>query len=120
MTDAAPATAAAPRAKRPRLTFMLHTPGTFEALGKFQSSDARYAALKCASRGHKDILLRQTNTRLVYQYEGQIIDLETPKEVFRGDKTKPILYHKKPAVKFVKKFLYTGDAAIKDEEEATA
>lgn len=98
----------------------MHTPGTFEALGKFQSSDARYAALKCASRGHKDILLRQTNTRLVYEYTGQVIDLDKPKEVFRGDKSKPILYYKKPAVKFVKKFLYSGDASIKDDEEATA
>lgn len=119
MTDASPAPTPVARAKNPRLTFMLHSKSTFEALGKFQSTDARYAALKCASRGHKEILLRQTNTRLVYEYTGQIIDLDEPKIVVRGG-GRPIAYTKKPAVKFVQKYLYTGDAAIKDDDEEKA
>jgi hypothetical protein len=96
------------RNKRPRVTFMLHAPGTFENLGKFQSSDARYAALKCASRGHKNILLRKTNTSEISEYTGEVQDLPEPKHITRGDPPRTITYSKKPVVKFVKKFMYTG------------
>lgn len=108
------------RTKRPRLTFMLHAPDTYESLGKFQSSDARYAALKCASRGHKQILLRQTNTRTIVEYEGSVQDLDTPKEIVRGDPPRVIRYTKKPVVRFSKKYVYTGPTAHLDDAEGDA
>lgn len=111
--------ARAPRTRRERVTFMLHKPGTYESLGKFQSSDPRYAALKCSSRGHTKILLRQTNTRLIYEYDGKVVDLETPKEITRGDPPRTITYTKKPTVKFVRKYVYEGSFAL-DEGEAQA
>lgn len=96
---------------------MLHKPDTLEALGKFQSSDARYAALKCASREHSRILLRQTNTRLMYEYEGKIVDLDTPKEISRGDPPRVIRYTKKPVVRFVRKYLLPSDVAAGNDDD---
>jgi hypothetical protein len=95
---------------------MLHAPGTYESLGKFQSSDARYAALKCASRGHKTILLRKTNSSQIVEYEGSVQDLEVPKEITRGDPPRTIRYTKKPVVKFVKKYVYAGPTTHLDED----
>lgn len=94
---------------------MLHHPETFASLGKFQSTDWRYSALKVASRGHKKILLRKTNSKVVYEYNGSVVDLEEPQIVKRGERE--IQYSKKPVVKFVRKFVYEG--AIPEEEEET-
>jgi hypothetical protein len=91
----------------------------FELFCRYQSSDFRYAALKVASRGHKDIHLRKTNTKQVYQFEGTVVTLDDPQTIMRGDRA--ITYSKKPSVKLVKKYIYTGvieDSA--DEEDATA
>jgi len=116
MTDTnAPATPApdapapkAARVQKPKLTFMLHKPGTFESLGKYVSTDYRYAALKVASRGKENpILLRKTNTKLVYEFTGNVVELDTPQVVSRGERT--ITYSKKPVVKFIRKFTYEGD-----------
>lgn len=118
MADPAPApAAAAPRTKKPKSTFMLHDPVDFHPLGKFISTDYRYAALKTASRGVTKILLRKTNTKTIREFEGRIITLDTPKEIVRGNRT--IVYAKKPAVKFVRTFLYAGPA-IDDSEDAAA
>lgn len=102
----APSGVSKKRAARPRSCFMLHAPETFVPLGKFQSSDARYAALKAASRGHTDILLRQTNTRIISQYEGKVQTLDQPHVTVRQGRE--IVYTKKPVVKFVKKFPFEG------------
>lgn len=88
-------------------TFMLHDPATFACLGKFKSTDFRYAALKAASRGYKDIRLRITDTKLVYQYDGDIATLDKPQVVKRGERE--IIYTKKPSVKFSKKYIYSGE-----------
>ena len=104
------------RTSRPRVTFMLHKPDTFVPLGKFQSSDARYAALKAASRGHTDILLRQTNTRIISQYEGRVQTLDQPHVTVRQGRE--IIYTKKPCVKFVRKFPFTGQV-VEDVELPT-
>lgn len=106
-------TPAAPKAKKVKKTFMLHKPGTYENLGKFVSTDFRYAALKAASRGHEDILLRITNTKLVYQYKGEVVKLDKPQVVKRGERT--ITYSMKPTVKFLKKFIYEGEVNDGDE-----
>lgn len=93
-------------------TFMLHDPKDLSSLGKYQSTDFRYAALKVASRGHKSILLRKTNTKEIREFTGDVVALDTPKEIHRGDRV--IKYTKKPVVKFVKKWVYQG--AINEDE----
>lgn len=113
---AAPAPApAAGRVKKPKSTFMLHDPKDLSSLGKYQSTDYRYAALKVASRGHKHILLRKTNTKEVREFTGDVVALDNPKEIHRGDRV--IKYTKKPVVKFVKKWVYQGDINDGPEEQ---
>lgn len=103
--------------RKPKRTFMLHdhpTEKNFESLGKYVSTDARYSALKAASKGFKDIYLRPTNTKIVYHYTGDIVELDTPQVVTRGERQ--ITYTKKPAVKFQKKFVFTGDVLRFDDD----
>ena len=116
--SAADATQPKAKAKAPRArhTFMLHDPSDYSPLGKYVSTDYRYAALKVASRGHERILLRRTNTREIREYVGKITPLETPKQITRGDPPRTISYSKKPSVTFVKKYVY-GAALPADEAE---
>jgi hypothetical protein len=86
-------------------TFMLHSVTDMTALGRFISTDWRYAALKAASRGHTKILLRQTGTREVREFDGNRIAID-PKEITRGGRT--ITYTHRPQVKFNKKYMYSG------------
>jgi hypothetical protein len=104
------------KAAREKHTFMLHDPENMTSLGKYVSTDYRYAALKVASRGHTDILLRRTNTKEIRRFRGDILTLDKPQEIKRGDRT--IVYSKKPIVKFINKWLYS-DAEL-DEESAPA
>ena len=118
--------AAAPSEKAPtqpaarkaaaKFTFMLHEPSDMSSLGKYVSTDYRYAALKVASRGHTRILLRKTNTKEIREFLGEVVPLDTPKEIHRGDRV--IRYHKKPTVKFVKRWVYAGP--VPDDEESPA
>lgn len=112
-TATAAAAAAAPKEKKPKSTFMLHDPKDLSSLGKYQSTDFRYAALKVASRGHKTILLRKTNTREIREFSGDVVALDQPKEIHRGDRV--IKYTRKPVVKFVKKWVFQGE--VPDDEE---
>lgn len=104
--------------KKPKVTFMLHDPADMASLGKYVSTDYRYAALKVASRGHKRILLRKTNTKEVREFVGDVTALDTPKEIHRGDRV--ISYNKKPTVKFVRKFTFDGRLPEEEEEEQAA
>lgn len=97
----------AEKVKKPVRTFMLHKPDTLEQIGKFSSTDYRYAALKAATRGHTDIWLRETNTKIIYVYTGRRVDLENPQEIRRGNQV--IVFKSKPEVKFVKKQPFGGD-----------
>lgn len=99
---------------KPKSTFMLHDPNDLSSLGKYQSTDFRYAALKVASRGHKKILLRKTNTKEIREFNGDVVALDQPKEINRGDRV--IKYTKKPVVKFVKKWVYQGPLEDDTEE----
>ena len=110
---AAPAPAKPKAAPKPKATFMLHDPKDLSSLGKYQSTDFRYAALKVASRGHKQILLRKTNTKEIREFTGDVVALDQPKEIHRGDRV--IKYSKKPVVKFVKKWVYQG--AVDDDTD---
>lgn len=107
---------------------MLHEPRTLQALCKCQSTDFRYAALKCASRrdklppscsnedGSTKILLRRTNSKVLREYTGNVITLDTPQQVVRDGRT--ITYTKKPQVKFMKS--WTWDDALHDLKEDDA
>lgn len=53
------------------------------------------------------ILLRKTNSKLVYEFTGEVVKLDKPQVVMRGERE--ISYSKKPVVKFVRKFMYEGD-----------
>ena len=92
--------------RKARATFMLHSPEDMSSLGKYVSTDYRYAALKVASRGHKRILLRRTNTKEIREFLGDVVTLTEPKRIHRGDRV--IEYHKRPTVKFVKNWVYAG------------
>lgn len=89
---------------------MLHDPANLSPLGKYQSTAYRYAALKAASRGFTDILLRKTNTKEIYVYKGSVVELEQPKVIER--RGREIQYTKKPVVSFVRKFLYEGTTEL--------
>lgn len=104
--------------KKPKATFMLHDPKDMSSLGKYSSTDFRYAALKVASRGYKHILLRKTNTKEIREFTGDIVNLDKPKEIHRGDRV--ITYSKKPVVKFVKKWTYQGSLEDMGEESPVA
>jgi len=91
------------RVSRKKKTYMLHHPEKFTCLGKYVSTTPRLAALKAASRKHTDILLRETNTRIMHRYEGGLKPLETPQVVKRGDQT--VTYTNKPYVKTVGSFM---------------
>lgn len=84
---------------------MLHDPSSMAPLGKFVSTDYRYAALKAASRGHTKILLRQTGTREVRAFDGMKAAIE-PKSIVRGGRT--VTYTHQPKVKFVRSFTFDG------------
>ena len=103
--DAVP-TAVSEKKKHPKFTFMLHDSSDMSSLGKYVSTDYRYAALKVASRGHTRILLRKTNSREIREFVGEVVTLDVPKEIHRGDRV--IKYFKKPTVKFVKRWVYSG------------
>ena len=113
----APAQAPAQKAAREKFTFMLHNPTDMTSEGKYCSSDYRYAALKCASKGVTDILLRKTNTKEIREFKGQIVDLPEPKQINRGDRV--ISYTRKPTVKFVRKWLYEGPEVQQEGSTST-
>lgn len=107
VTDATPADKP-PRVKKPKHTYMLHNPDDMTSLGKYVSTDYRYAALKVASRGHRRILLRRTNSKEIREFEGEVVPLDKPKIIHRAGASKPIEYHRKPSVKFVKAWTFAG------------
>jgi len=91
---------------------MLHDPKDYSCLGKYVSNAPRLAALKAASRKHTDILLRETNTKIVHRYEGGIRPLDTPQKVTRGNPPVTVEYTAKPYVKRVgKPFIMDVDTA---------
>jgi hypothetical protein len=95
---------------------MLHDPANMSSLGKYVSTDYRYAALKVASRGHKRILLRKTNSKEVREFVGDVVPLETPKQISRGNRV--ISYNKKPTVRYVRKFVFSGNLPEDETEGA--
>ena len=102
------------RVKRQREVYMLHDPVDFSCKGRFTSTGPRFAAQKAATRGFKKIYLRKTNTKKVYVYDGDIVTLESPQVVQRGDQT--ITYKKKSVIKAARKpFIYEGTLPEDDD-----
>ena len=94
------------KAKTKTQVWMLHDPETMASAGKYNSATHRNAALKAATKGFKTILLRETNTKEVQEYEGSTVPLSEPKRIPRGDRE--IVYTKKPAVKFIRSYEFAG------------
>lgn len=122
-----------PRSKKEKKTFTSHCPESFRVINRVQASEFRYAALKCVTNQNKllkkeqlpsgclmpdgrfRILLRQTNTRLIREYVGEICELENPQVVQRQGRE--IKYTKKPKVSFVRSFIFDGSTPMAEEEE---
>lgn len=102
--------------RKPKFTFMLHDPNNMSSLGKYVATDYRYAALKAATRGHTKIMLRKTNSKTVHEFNGQVVTLDTPKQISRGDRT--ISYNKKPKVERVRVFDFDGALPEDETDEA--
>jgi len=102
------------RPKKARKTYMLHDAKTMKAIGRFSSTSPRSAAQKAASRGFEKILLRETGTRVIHEYEGAIVSIDPPKVVKRGDAT--VTFKKKSTVKAISKTVWNG--AMPDDSAA--
>jgi hypothetical protein len=103
--------------KRPKFTFMLHDPEDMTSLGKFVSTDFRYAALKVASRGHTNIVLRKTNSKECREFRGDVLSLDEPQQIRRGERV--IVYKVKPIVKFLRKWVWEqADDAVPEPAAA--
>ena len=124
-------------AAKVKKSFTSHDPDSFRVLNRVQASEFRYAALKCVTNQNKlknkgelppgcllpdgrfRILLRQTNTRVIREYVGEICELENPQVVLRDGRE--IRYTKKPKVSFVRSYIYSGSTEnlhdIQDDKE---
>ena len=107
-------TAAAAPAKK-KFCYMLHDPATMAFAGKYNSASHRYAALKAATKGVENILLRQTNTKVVHKYQGSTEPLDKPRIVKRKDRE--IGYSKKPKAVYLGHFDYDGKLPDEDNKE---
>jgi hypothetical protein len=116
--------------KKQKFTFMLHDCKTMEAIGKLVSVDYRYGALKACSRINKlpesckgeeestcRIWLRRTNTKIIREYIGKVVTLDTPQVVVRQNRE--IVYTKRPSVKFVKSWVWEDTPVPSEEEESS-
>ena len=101
------------RSIRKRRVYMLHDPTSMKAVGKFVSNAPRSAAMKAASRGFKDIRLRETGTRVIHAYKGDIVPINPPKVVQRGQST--VAFSKKSVVKFEGKTSWKGEDPPEEE-----
>jgi hypothetical protein len=117
--------------KKQKFTFMLHDCKTMEAIGKLVSVDYRYGALKACSRINKlpesckgeeenscRIWLRRTNTKIIREYIGKVVTLETPQVVVRQNRE--IVYTKRPQVKYVKQWVWEDTPVSTEEEEESS
>lgn len=97
--------------------FMLHCPKDMHPIGKYMSNTCRQAALKAASNGHTEVVLRQTGTKICKLFSCKINLLDEPKKIRRGDKE--ITYSKIPEAKWKKTFTIEDFKLPAGEEEET-
>ena len=99
--------------KSTKKAFMLHNAGDMVPVGKYMSNTFRQAALKAASNGHSNVILRQTGTKICKQFTCQIKVLDKPKVIMRGNKE--IKYANIPQAKWIRSF--TMDAVDESEPQ---
>lgn len=95
-------------------TFMLHDPKDMSKAGQYTARTPAEAAKKAANKGHVEILLRETGTRVVQVFSGSKKPLARPHVVerkTRDGKTARISYTHAPTAKFERKFVWAGGAA---------
>ena len=95
--------------KREKRTFSLLDPEDHSTvIGKFTSHGYREAALKAASRGHKNIVLRAADVQdKIRTFSGEIVTLTDPKVVQKANRT--ITFNKRPSVKYLQTIKLGGD-----------
>jgi hypothetical protein len=72
-----------------------------KSLGTFTGASPGIAAKKAATKGHKDIILRETGVHdRVRLYKGSVEKIDPPKEVTIANK--PVLINKQSKATFVK------------------
>lgn len=113
MADTEPVKPTPVKKERVKYSYMLHHPDDLSQIGKYKSVDYRYAALKAVSRwyrkGLRRYLLRQTNTRNVMEFAGELTPLDKPKEIKRAGLEGSIKYFYKPEATFVKAWTLDRD-----------
>lgn len=127
-TSEKPAVTKKPKVKH---TFMLHDPISLEPIAKMTSADPRYCALKVASRmaklpesckgdeeGTVKIWLRKTNTKVLREYTGTTITLDTPQKIVRAGRE--IVYTRRPSVRFVKTWVWGQEVPQEEAAEQAA
>jgi hypothetical protein len=81
-----------------------------KALGTFTGASPGIAAKKAATKGHKDIILRETGVHdRVRLYKGVVEKVDPPKEVLIAGK--PVLISKESKATFVKVQMKDGKKA---------
>jgi hypothetical protein len=71
-----------------------------KALGTFVGATPGVAAKKAATKGHVDIILRETGEDKRRIYKGEVKKIDPPKQVMIAGK--PVLISKQSVAKFVK------------------
>lgn len=111
MDPTAPPPVPAPaKRSRPKHTFMLHDPESAAPAHKFTAPGFREAAMKAASKGLTVIHLRKCGTSEIREYAGSVVEIDPPILVTRRGVDRPIKYHRKPAVRYVRTFLMGSTA----------
>ncbi len=80
--------------------FVLHDKKLRRKTTKYVSTTAKGAALKAASKGYKDIILREVGTDVFLFFKGSRVKLDVPKKVKIGKEL--VVFKHKPKVVFKK------------------
>ena len=104
---------------RPKKCYMLHHPETLENWGRYVSSGGcKYSSLKAVSRNPdlKQYYLRETGTRLMKVFEGELVPIDPPQVAVRNGRT--ITYAHRPRSRFIRSFVYHGDVCDDTDKDA--
>jgi len=84
-----------------------------KAIGTFTGASPGIAARKAATKGHADIILRETGVHdRVRLYKGSVEKVDPPKEVMIGGK--PVLITKESKAKFIRVEMKEGKKPAKE------
>lgn len=105
-----------PKKVSTKKAFMLHSSTDMHPIGKYMSNTFRQAALKAASNGHEEVILRQTGTKTCKRFSCKNRILDEPKIIKRGDKE--IKYSKIPEAKWINTFIIQDEVAAQSDKQA--